>query len=87
MEFVIVAGWLACGLLGHIVGAQKEAGTTGTVLGLLFGPLGVIVAGFIDARPICPTCGTRLNGQPTLCPACKTSFKWNGKTCEFFPPK
>jgi hypothetical protein len=87
MEFIILGGWLLCGLLGRIVGSQKGAGTAGTVLGLLFGPIGVIVAGFIDARPCCPTCGTRLNQRPVLCPACKTRFKWNGKECEFFPPK
>lgn len=52
MEFVIIGVWLVCGIVGRIVGSQKGAGTLGAVLGLLLGPLGVIAAGFVDARPI-----------------------------------
>lgn len=79
--------WLACAFLASIVGAQKQAGWTCLMLGILFGPVGLIASFAIDHRETCPTCGTRLNGRPTMCPACKTRFTWKGRVATFFPPK
>ena len=88
MEFVILIGvWLACGHLGNVVASEKCAGPLGAFYGFVFGPLGLFAAAFIDRRPSCPMCGTRLNKKPTLCVGCKGRFEWKGNECHFLPPK
>ena len=88
MESVILIGvWLACGYLGNVIASEKDAGTLGATYGFMFGPLGLFAAAFIDRRPSCPTCGTRLIKKPTLCVGCKGKFEWKGNTCHFLPPK
>ena len=65
---VLLFGWVfSIGCAGN-VGAQKRSRLSGMLLGLFFGPLGVIAAGFLDARPQCRNCGGRLNG--TTFPVC-----------------
>ena len=78
--------WLVCGFIGYAIGINKQAGAFGFWLGFLLGPLGVIAAALVDRRPPCPTCGTKLNGHPSICPACKSKFKWDGNACTYFPP-
>jgi hypothetical protein len=84
----LILFWLfACPFLGYMIGRQKCAGNHGVLLGLLFGPIGVLITALIDRRPNCPECGTKLNGKPSICPACKTRFSWTGNTCTFVPPE
>jgi hypothetical protein len=72
---VCVAGWLVamipCAILGYIVGSPKNAGFEGAFLGILFGPIGVIVAFAVDFRLRCPHCHGRLDGEPRVCPHCQ----------------
>lgn len=82
----LLGTWFICGLLGYVIGMNKEAGKTGLWLGLLFGPLGLLAAAPVDRRAPCPSCGTRLNGRPSLCPGCRTKFEWDGDACTYFPP-
>ena len=79
--------WVVCGALGYWVASNKEAENVGLWVGLLLGPIGVVVACLLDGRPCCPTCGTRLNRRPSLCPQCATRFEWSdgGKLGTFFP--
>jgi len=67
---LIAAGWVACALLGAIVGSAKQSSGAGFVLGLLFGPLGVIAAFAMDGRRQCPACAARLNQGARKCAAC-----------------
>ncbi len=60
--------------LGRLVGSKKNAGGWGAVLGLMMGPLGILITVFIDNRPTCPQCSTRLNGTPVVCPGCHNSL-------------
>jgi hypothetical protein len=47
-----VAAWVALGLLGWYVSAQKgRPAAEGVLLGLLFGPLGVLVAALLPTLP------------------------------------
>ena len=58
--------------MGYIIGSQKNAGAAGFWTGALFGPLGVIASLAFDFRQECFRCGTKLNGEPEICPSCHT---------------
>jgi hypothetical protein len=75
---VAIAGWIiSVGFAGEIA-AQKQSRGSGILLGILFGPLGMIAAGFLDGRPYCPQCGSRINSSPSrqfpICPSCRHEF-------------
>lgn len=67
---------------GGVIGLPKNCALEGMALGLFLGPFGVIAAGFLEQRPKCPACGTRLNlagggkGYPH-CPSCKSRLEWH----------
>ena len=73
-----LAGFLVipCAVLGCVVGTRKNAAAEGLVLGLIFGPLGVIVTFAIDKRPQCYQCAGRLDDQPKVCPHCRAELAW-----------
>lgn len=89
---VLVFSWIAaavtCAFIGSKIASEKEAENAGFLAGLLLGPFGLLLAAVIDSRPCCPTCGTRLNRRPSLCPSCATRFVWSdgGKLGTYFPP-
>jgi hypothetical protein len=68
--------WIASVLVGASIASQRQSALGGFLLGLLFGPLGVLAAGFLDARPKCSRCGGRQNGTPDnpypICEHCGT---------------
>lgn len=70
MEFAALAVWIALAFLGAWIGSQKSAAISGLLLGLLFGPLGVIVACFVDGRPQCPYCFGKVEQKATTCQHC-----------------
>lgn len=67
---IIGAIWLVCAFLGAIIGEAREAGGRGFLLGLFFGPLGMIAAFAMDGRRECPRCGTRVTRRQSMCPNC-----------------
>jgi len=72
----IVLSWIASAILGAIVGAQKKEGAQGFVLGLIFGPLGLIASFALDGRLECYRCHSRVNGEPQVCPYCRAELGW-----------
>ena len=56
-----VVAWIASAGCAAFIADKKRAVGFGFLLGLLFGPLGLIAAGLIDGRPNCPRCGGRIN--------------------------
>lgn len=74
MCLVIVLNIFAFMPLGGRIGRARGNHKMGQVLGLFFGPLGVIMVGLSDDRPMCRTCYTRLNGPATICPACHAAM-------------
>jgi len=85
MQTVLIGAWLASALLGCIMGGQRDAIGFGFVLGLFFGPLGLVAALTLDERPQCPRCHGRVNrlslrGLPTKSPAvcqhCHVQINW-----------
>ncbi|QDU14724.1 Double zinc ribbon [Gimesia maris] len=71
---------IICGIFGAIVGGSKDAGTAGFWLGLLFGPLGILVAFTLDNREKCLQCGSRLDGEAKVCPSCGTETFFESKS-------
>ncbi|MHC4404159.1 MAG: GYF domain-containing protein [Planctomycetota bacterium] len=67
---------IICAALGAAIGRTKMARITGALLGLCFGPLGLLAAFGIDKRPLCPQCYSRLNGMAKECPACHAQLIW-----------
>ena len=61
---------LTCGVLGAVMGAQKNAQLIGWFLGFLLGPLGVIAILAIDRRSQCPKCKGRYDDGAQVCPHC-----------------
>ncbi len=79
MEYIlpwIFLGWIFCAFGAAAIGSHREAQTEAFIYGMLFGPIGLIVAGFLDQRLQCPMCHGRVNGEPSLCPHCRTGLKW-----------
>ena len=64
--------WGFSALAGHFVGSRKLAGLDGMVMGLLFGPLGVLVATQLDNRKKCLHCRSRVESDASICPCCQS---------------
>ncbi len=75
--FLVLAGALMCGFLGAVVAARNDAPGLGFLMGLLFGPIGVIVAFALDGRPKCAKCAGRLDPNATVCQHC--GHEWGAK--------
>lgn len=77
---VILAWWFLCAVAADDIAKQKRAGWAGFGLGFLFGPVGIIAAGFLDRRPNCPRCGGRLEGSTQspypVCQHCGVELVW-----------
>lgn len=73
---IIVISNLISMFVGWYVGNLKRAGATGILLGLLLGPLGVLITAFVDQRPQCAICKTRVNSGALACPACGRWLTW-----------
>jgi len=73
--------WVVCGIvssvfwatLGGALGAKYRGDVlAGIVLGLLCGPLGLLVLLVVpDNRPKCPACRSVVDPLATVCPACR----------------
>lgn len=72
--FFVAAGMalLGSGCIAAGISAGKAAGLEGFCCGLLGGPLGVIVAMFIDNRRKCSHCAARISAKATYCKHCQT---------------
>jgi len=76
MVFVLLVIWAASVLFGAAVGMRRRAGLPGMITGLLFGPVGVVVACLMDFRWQCPECKESVNDRSFCCPHCRTTLKW-----------
>lgn len=58
------------GAFGAIVGARGNARGTGMLLGILFGPIGILVSFALDKRDRCPKCKSRVEPGAMICSKC-----------------
>jgi hypothetical protein len=72
-QLLVAAGMalLGSGCIAAGIAARKEAGLEGFFCGLLGGPVGVVLAMFIDNRPKCPHCSARMSVKATYCRHCQ----------------
>jgi hypothetical protein len=78
-SFILLAvvAAFACAAIGGWIGNRKHAGGAGFLLGLLLGPIGVVVAAMLDNRLRCPKCANRIDDQIKLCPVCHATLNWH----------
>lgn len=70
---MFLVGLAVCGFLGAAIGASKGQALQGGLLGLLLGPIGVIIAlvsGATNVRP-CPHCKSKIAFDATACAHCQ----------------
>jgi hypothetical protein len=48
---VLLLTWVGCGVIGGAIGSSKGNGTAGFWLGLLLGPIGILIAAVMSATP------------------------------------
>jgi len=76
---VCILGWLFFALLGAVLGRERGRVNEGLLLGLLLGPIGILITLLLPARAVrgrnqgvkkCPYCGTEMNVKEMECPSC-----------------
>lgn len=71
MGYVVL--WFLMGLIGAWIGSEKGRSTDGFCLGVLLGPIGLVIIALM--RPvggqICAFCKSRMNKDATVCHQCQ----------------
>ncbi len=72
---MIILFWITCAIVAAVVGGRNGRGGTGFLLGLIFGPLGIVLAFFIRGqRRECPACKELIHKDANRCPRCQTDL-------------
>lgn len=73
MIFILIM--LASAVIGAMIGSSKGNGVPGFFLGLILGPIGlVIVAVMPGDRVECRYCKSKINPEATVCPNCQKNL-------------
>ena len=68
--------WVICGIVAAVIGSRKGAGGVSFLLGLLLGPLGIIISIVIKGNRIqCPSCREYIDPAALKCPKCQENIK------------
>jgi hypothetical protein len=62
------------GLVGAVIGASRKNFLFGFVVGFLLGPIGWVIAAFVDRRKQCPACKGRIADGATKCLHCGSTI-------------
>lgn len=83
--------WLLFGVIGAIIGNPKGRGGDGFLLGILFGPIGILIILVIKGnRKTCPFCKELINKEAVRCSRCQkelVSTMDNPNQIPTIPPK
>ena len=75
MEILLFTFWLVCGIIAAMIGGRKGMGTSGFLIGVLLGPLGVLIAHFSKGdRKTCSSCKELVHKEAKVCPHCQRDF-------------
>jgi len=68
--------WISCSLLAAFIGSQKGEGLVSFVLGIVFGPIGLLIAiSGKGNRRTCQYCRELINNQAVICPYCQKTIE------------
>lgn len=71
-------GALVTGGIGAWIGGKRNSTVLGFLLGLLFGPIGILITLLMDQRPPCPECRELVDISSARCPFCGKALTWQG---------
>lgn len=72
--------WILCAVAAALIGASKGRGGLGFLLGLLFGPFGILFAALSSGnRRECPSCKSKIHPEATVCPVCRSGVRPEAK--------
>lgn len=75
MHEEIVGIWMICAIVATYIGSRKGEGCIGFIIGLLFGPLGIVFALLSKGeRRTCPSCKELIHKDANVCPQCRMNF-------------
>ncbi len=80
MVYVII--WIVCAVLGGMVGSSKGRGGAGVALGLLLGPIGVLIVAFLPANTAKAEEKALSEGGMRKCPFCAELVKAEALVCK-----
>jgi len=71
MEIAVLI-WIACGIVAAIIGSGKGEGCAGFILGVVLGPIGILLAlASSGNRRACPYCKEMIHREALVCPRCQ----------------
>jgi RNA polymerase subunit RPABC4/transcription elongation factor Spt4 len=74
MELIVI--WLLFGIIGGLIGSKKDAGCLGFTVGILLGPIGIIIALVMKGNQRkCPACKKLIDPKATICPYCHSDVQ------------
>lgn len=69
--------WLIFPILGAWIGSKKGEAFMGFIVGLLFGPFGILFAILSSGnRTPCPACREKIHKNASVCPHCRSETKF-----------
>lgn len=84
MECLIVGIWLVCAILGAVICEGKGRSLAlGLLLGLLFGPIGLIICGVFSKDEVALEERALQEGTIKACPACAETVRHNARICRY----
>ena len=74
-EIVILIIWIVCGVASALVASNRgSSGLLWFVLGVLFGPFGLLFSFTAGPRTVCRDCRKPVDSEATKCPHCGRIF-------------
>jgi hypothetical protein len=84
MECAVIGVWFVCALIAAAICEGKGlSAAAGFFLGLLLGPIGVIIAALLSGDETVLEQRALNSGQMRKCPHCAELVKWDAKVCRY----
>ena len=74
IQMILLLFWLLCGVVAGMIGSNKGAGCSGFALGILLGPIGILIALLMKGnKKQCPVCKEYIHKDAIKCPKCQSA--------------